>query len=525
MKLKYLFVVLLVALFSCARRGSIGGGIKDENAPIIISAIPTHNATNFNTKEIRIYFDEYIKLNDLQEQLIISPPLKYNPIITPLGLPSKRLTIKISDTLKANTTYVFNFGESIEDNNEGNTLSNFKYVFSTGNYIDSLKIKGVIADAFSKETADYVSVLLYEINENYKDSIIFKEKPAYVANTLDSIAWEITNIKKGKYKIIALKENTKNYVYNPKHDQIAFLDSIITIPTTKNFTLKLFKQTPDFNLVKPLEVAKGHLIFGYQGNAKKLKATLLDNEFETASFFEKEKDTLHFFFKGKDLDSIKIKFENNNFNEEKFIKLRLKKTDSLIIKNTIRQTLFLNDTIKLLSNIPLSKIDDSKISLVDKDTVAIPFKTKIVTPQELKILFERKPENRYNLEILPNAITDFFNQTNDTLNYKFNTKKKTFYGGINLKVTTKSYPIIVQLLSDKSEIISEIYAKNEQDFIFDNLVPLKYTFRVIIDENKNKKWDSGNFINNKQPEKVYYYNKIIEVKENFFFGNEVFNID
>lgn len=523
LKLKYSYLIILLVIFSCARRGNPTGGPKDEGSPIIINAIPSHKTINFNANEIKIYFDEYIKLKDLQKQLVISPPLKYTPVITPLGVPSKRLTIKILDTLKANTTYVFNFGNSIEDNNEGNILSNFKYIFSTGNYVDSLNIKGIIKDSFFKKTDDYVSVMLYEMDENYTDSTIYKEKPTYITNTLDSIGWEITNIKKGNYKIIALKESQNNYIYNSKQDKIAFIDSVITLPTKKEFVLNLFKKTPEFKLAKPIEVSKGYILFGYEGNGADLKVETND-QIKYTSFFDKKTDSLHFFYKGSDLDSIKIKLTNNDFTEEKTVKLRLKKRDSLNINSNLKGTLYLRDTIQFLSNIPLKSIDDSKISLVDKDTVTVPFTTKIVKSQQLKIVFNRKAENRYSLKLLPNAITDFFKQTNDTLNYNFSTKKENYYGSLNIKVTTKLYPIIVQLLTEKNGVIQEFFAQNEKEFKFENLVPSKYTIRVIADTNKNKKWDTGDYSKKIQPEKVYYFDKIITIKENHFI-NENFIID
>jgi len=196
--LKYVivFTLVLLIMLSCARRGAPSGGPKDEDAPITIKTIPEFKTVNFNENEITIYFDEYIKLNELNKNLIISPPLKYPADITPLGIPSKRLTIKIKDTLLKNTTYTFNFGESIVHNNEGNILKGFQYIFSTCNYIDSLSVKGSLSNAFSKEVDKYVSILLYEANESFNDSTIYKEKPLYVTNTLDSIGWEINNLKK-----------------------------------------------------------------------------------------------------------------------------------------------------------------------------------------------------------------------------------------------------------------------------------------------------------------------------------------
>lgn len=523
----YLITLIFILVLGCARRGNPTGGPKDEDAPILINTIPALHTVNFKENEIRIYFDEYIKLNDIQKQLVISPPLKYDPIITPLGLPSKRVSIKIKDTLKTNTTYVFNFGQSIEDHNEGNTLSNFKYVFSTGNHIDSLSLKGTIKDAFNKKADDFVSVMLYEYNDNFNDSTIFKEKPYYIANTLDSLSWQLTNLKAGKYKLIALKENANaNFVFNPDQDKIGFLDSIISIPNDNEIKINLFKEEPKFKLAKPSEVAKGHLIFGYYGNANKLTVAPINkiNGFKSVSFFDKQKDSLYYFFKGIDKDSIDFKFSNNDFEEIKTVKLRLKEIDSLKVSKLFGSVLHKRDTLKIAANNPIEKIDKTKISLFDKDTLAVDFNTLKTAENELSISFVRKSFDAYKLTLLPNSIVDFFGQKNDTLKYNFRTKKDEFYGSLTMKIKTDQYPLIVQLLTNNNEIVSSKYSNKEKDFVFNDLVPGSYIIRVITDENGNKKWDSGNYLLKKQPESVLYFNKEIEIKENWFL-NETFIIE
>lgn len=148
-RFRYLFLILAVIMVGCAKRGSITGGLKDTIPPTLRFSSPENFSTNFNAKEIRITFDEYIKIKDVTKQLIISPPMKYAPVITPTSA-SKYINIRLKDTLQPNTTYSFNFGSSIQDNNEGNPYQQFKYVFSTGTYIDSLTLKGVVKDAYKK---------------------------------------------------------------------------------------------------------------------------------------------------------------------------------------------------------------------------------------------------------------------------------------------------------------------------------------------------------------------------------------
>ena len=172
----FILAIFIGLIFvNCANRGRPEGGPKDETPPKVIKSIPENYSINFKADEIEIHFDEYIKIKDLQKQLIISPPMNTQPNITPLGNASKYITIKIFDTLQPNTTYAFNFGNSITDNNEGNPYPFYRYVFSTGDYIDSLTVKGNIVDALLKQPETFVNVALYEVDSTYTDSIIYKE--------------------------------------------------------------------------------------------------------------------------------------------------------------------------------------------------------------------------------------------------------------------------------------------------------------------------------------------------------------
>ena len=181
----FIFILFIALIFAnCANRGTPQGGEKDVTPPTIEKSEPENFNINFDQKEIRIYFDEYIKIKDVQKQLIISPPMKTQPEITPLGNASKYISIKIFDTLQPNTTYAFNFGNSISDNNEENPFPFYRYVFSTGNYIDSLSVNGQIFDALNRKPDTFVSVGLYEVDSTFNDSIVYKENPKYITNTL-----------------------------------------------------------------------------------------------------------------------------------------------------------------------------------------------------------------------------------------------------------------------------------------------------------------------------------------------------
>jgi hypothetical protein len=529
MKLKYysffLIILLSLSFSNCAKRGRPTGGKKDSIPPLLVYANPANKSINFKAKKIKISFDEYIKLKDVNKQLVISPPLKNPPIITPVGTASKFITLKILDTLKDNTTYTFNFGNSVMDNNEGNKLERFKYIVSTGSYIDSLKVSGRVYDAFNQKTAEDITVELYEINESYNDSIIYKEKPTYVTSTIDTTTnFEIENIKAGKYLLIALQQVSKNYIYHPKQDKIGFYRGEITVPSDTTYEIPLFKEILPFNMIKPKEISQGHLIFGYEGNPKNLKLELLNSKpksFKKVEYFEENKDTLNYWFNNMDTDSLTFKVSNEKYIDTFTVKLRTTKKDSLLVSNITKSVLNLRDTFAIKSNIPIIFIDTTKIKLLS-DSLFIKY-TPILNKRKTKLYlnFKKQFNKKYSVKLLPNAIQDIFENTNDTLAYKFSTKNIDSYGTINLSVSNVNSPIIIQLLSDKYELIDTRYLSKSKILNFSLLPPKSYKIRAIFDENNNGVWDTGNFLKRKLPEKIEYFSKELKLSSNWDL-NEIF---
>jgi uncharacterized protein (DUF2141 family) len=515
-----LLIALGILLGNCAKRGRPTGGPLDSIAPILVSANPDHKSTHFKAKKIKIYFDEYIKLKDVGNQLVISPPQKYDPIITPLGTASKLITIEILDTLDANTTYAFNFGNSVVDNNEENELGNFKYVFSTGSYIDSLTLKGEITDPAVKTPTQGINVMLYEYNTEYTDSIIYKEKPRYIANTLDTTLFEITNLKAGKYLLIALDDSNGNKIYDPKVDKIGFVNDTIILPTTKLFNFPLFKEVPNFKAIKPKEVTKGHLIFGYYGDPKGVKIDLLtpkNDDFISEINIEKDADTINYWYTGLEADSLNFRVSKDDFIEEFTLKPRTSKVDSLTITKSTTSVLHLTDTFSIATNIPIINSNKSFISIQDQDSIDVDFEV-IVSKSKTKMYlnFEKKYNTKYNFTLLPNTLTDVFGAVNDSLAFQLTTKSPEDYGILNITIVSeKKSGFIVELINSKGDVIRTKKIDTPQTVNFNFLVPGKYLVRAIVDKNRNGKWDTGDFLTKRQPEEIVYFEKEIEIIANW----------
>jgi uncharacterized protein (DUF2141 family) len=519
-------VTIIIFLTSnCARKGRPSGGLKDSIAPLMITAKPPYKSINFNSKKIELSFDEYVTLKNINQQLVISPPLKYLPIITPQSSPSKKITIKLTDTLKPNTTYTLNFGNSIQDNNEGNKLERFKYLFSTGSYIDSLKIRGTILDAYNKEFNKNINVLLYKVDSTFNDSIVYKQKPNYVTSTLDTTLFNITNIQKGRYLLVALKDNANNYLFNPNEDKIGFYSRHIELPKDSiiDEPIYLFKEIKNNKFYFPKQISKGKIQFGFDGKRDSIRIDLLSqvpSTFKSTTLFEPKRDTLNFWHSPIENDSLVFKLSNQKVVDTVVVFLRSKIVDSLKVNSNVTSVLDLKDTITFTSNNPITNIDKTKITLLDKDTINVEF--SYLTEKKsnkIKLLFDKQYNQNYKLTIFPKAFSDILNTANDTLKYSFTTKEPEDYGSIELSVTKRnSSPVIIELLTESNkEVIRRKTITQTTTVNFDLLPAGRYIVRGIIDTNKNGKWDTGSYLKKNEPEKVIYLPISFNVRANWHF--------
>ncbi|RMB58026.1 hypothetical protein EAX61_10430 [Dokdonia sinensis] len=502
-------------MITCAKQGRISGGPMDSIPPVFVKAVPPNYTTNFDGEEIRIYFDEYIKLKDYQRQLIVSPPLE-NTLISPQGSASKYISIEIKDTLQPNTTYVFNFGQSVVDNNEENPYSYFKYIMSTGDYIDSLTVRGEIKDALLRAPDNFVTVMLYEADSTYNDSIVYKDRPRYVTNTLDSLTtFEISNLKEGSYKLVAMKDEDANFTYQSKKDKIGFLEGFIDVPKDTSYVLTLFKEEATLKTSRPRHAAKQRLSFGFQGNADSLRVNVLSSvpaDFESL-ITERKNDTLNYWYKPNvETDSLWLEIRGENYVDTTIAKLRDLKPDSLFFTPESRGTLTLKNPFKVTSSVPVTSINDSLIS-VTGDSIPVPFTTDInLRKSSFDIRFDTKEVTTYEITVLPDAITPYLGARNDTLRYKVRTKEFSDYGDIELTlVNAKRYPYIIQLIDGKGEVSKQVIANEGNVFKFETLSPGNYFIRLIEDANKNGIYDPGSYLEQRQAERVIYYPKEIEV--------------
>ena len=519
---------LSLLVTSCAIRQMPGGGPKDTQPPVIVKSYPENYSVNFSSREIRIDFDEYVELKDLNKQLIVSPIMKNEPEAEVKG---KSLLIKLPDSLKPNTTYTLNFGNAIVDVHESNVLDNYQYVFATGPQLDSLEVRGSVKSSENLKTEKGIVVMLYS---NTNDSMVYSTLPDYFSKTDSAGNFIIRNLKAGTYKLFALKDANSNYYFDSKNEQIAFSNELIQVPDTTLHNLKIFNE-PDTapHVLKAQYASQGKIVIvltapaqgvelkNIDGNS--LNGTLLteiNRSNDTLFVYNKDSlvDSLHavVFYNKMPIDTIHVNFRALKGNKGREAALL---PAFPVFTNLNGNILEIPDTLILTFSAPVEKINKELIKLVADSTTDVPFSLTIANSNKRSyfIAFNKSENKNYRLLMLPSAVRDIFNQHNDSAIFDFRVREEKEYStvAVNYSVTEKKYNHIMQILTENDVAVRQMSVQKNGSIRFEYLLPGKYKIRVIDDSNNNGKWDGGNYRKKIQPENVFYYPEIVNARANW----------
>jgi uncharacterized protein (DUF2141 family) len=534
-----LIVFSIIALYSsCAQILVPNGGDKDMMPPKVVKYMPDSAAINFRSKEINIVFNEYVQLKDVSNQLIISPLMDEMPEIKLVK--NKILNITFTKPLKENTTYTLNFGNSIADYNEGNVLEGFRYIFSTGSFIDSLSVSGKVDQAFDHKTDKGILVMLYE---DQSDSAPYKLLPSYFTKTKADGSFSITNMHPGKYKIFALKDLNKNYKYDAESEDIAFADELVEAGSKKQIELHLFKEVPKkLKVVTVRAEGYGHVLIVFnKPPPQNLKVTALNvSRFPTEILdLSKYGDTLHYWYAGVEIDSLKLQLsEADKIFDTLEVKLITKETMAKtskgaklkfrITSNVVPGQKFdLGKRISLKFSEPAlgDRIADTSKLLFFIDSARQSCCYHMWGSGPTSSFFDHHNKNdredtlagkKIRIVILPGAYTSIFGSTNDTVNIRTTFQELKFYGTLQLKLTLpEKGNYYLQFIDSKETVIAERPISENKTIDYTLIPPGAYKFKLIYDENNNGKWDAGDYLHKKQPEKVIYYDQPITIRSNW----------
>lgn len=492
-----LIASICFALYSCAVQKAPLGGKKDIEPPKIDSLKSTLNfQTNFSEEKIILKFDEFVQLKNAFEQVVYSPPLKIKPEIVQRG---KKITLNFSqeDTLRANTTYTINFGDAIQDLNESNILNNFRFVFSTGDVIDSLEISGNVIDDDLKKPAEEVLVLLYDILE---DSIIYKEQPYYFAKTDKNGQFRIQNLRSDTFKVIVLKDGNLNLKYDDG-EPMGFLDTFVVIKDSiPALDLHIFNPIPKLQLVD-----------------SEIKPYRIKFEFNRSPFdvtIKNSSDSV-WWKKQESLDSIILWHDNTTVASDSFFlfaddilldtvvyKIKGEKSEKLPLqpyrKNISRRNLLpASQMAEFEFRIPISTIDTSLFSFQDSlQIVNYSVKVDSAIISKLVVQYEYNYGDTLSLTLLPGALTFINSAINDTIQQTIIPDNPEKLGTIKLQIDSLDSELqYVMLLLDGENVIKKEIIENAEtkSFIYKNMDPKTFSVKLILDINRNGKWDPGNY--------------------------------
>ncbi|WP_027378877.1 Ig-like domain-containing protein [Chryseobacterium daeguense] len=528
MKRLLLLFVIGFLLQSCARVGSPVGGAKDTLAPKFLSSNIDSARINVprDIKELRIDFDEYVTLKDVNKNLSISPPIKNITRIIPSNIANKFILIQWSDTLKANTTYNFNFGNAIADNNEANVLRYFNFAFSTGEKLDDLYISGEVKDALSikKPGENKFVVGLYQV----KDTIDYKQKPYYITKVDDDAYYELNYLAPGKYKIIAFEDENGNSIYDPGKEKVGFQkESVDVEKSVSGLNLKLF---PSKKPVKYLEMkeAPGGVIMTFEGKPDEVKVQPLNEKIKDFKVTHTPKsDTVRIWFDPVKSDVGQTATENLKFGYNAGVKKDTLYNASLFYKYNTKSTMDINSDngggmlapkadFKMSSNYYLDKINTDKWTLrTEGDSInSVPFTAKIseTNPYQILVKSDFISGKKYQLTVPKETVSSFYARNSQSKRFDFEIDKVENFGSLTFKLQnapTSSYWI--QLVDSSDKVLFQQYTKGDE-VKFNLLKPGEYIVRILVDNNENKYWDEADFLNGVFAEDSYTYYKMVVVR-------------
>ncbi|PWS27901.1 hypothetical protein DHW03_10035 [Pedobacter yonginense] len=521
--LKNLIVVTaLLLFFGCASIQTPQGGPKDTKPPKVLSMLPKNLTRNFNAKKITIEFDEYFNINDDFKEFSISPEQEKPPI---LKKRQKRLEITLQDTLEKNTTYTLNFGKAIADVNESNVVKNLSYVFSTGPEIDSLSLSGNVSSAVTGEPEKDVVVFIFPIE---RDTLFGKRKPSIYTLTDSAGTYRLNNLRKGSYKLYALKETGSDKIYQQSSDEIGFLkDPIVIDKNLDNINLKVFKElAPEFRVVDRKLNNDGSISLSFNQKLKNPKLTVADPPAADVGkrvYFNKTNDTAKVWVNDLSFDSLKLAIQDQGKVLQTVNFTRSKKDtytrDLTIADNLSSNKLNPYQSLTLTFPFPITAADAAKVTLLEDSVQRTNFELVKDSIDFLKyyVKYPWKQKRTYDVKFGAGTFTAIFNAKNKEVNKTFKLETSDSYGTLTLKVvvpdTSKSY--VVEFINEKKLPIKSSVVRKNTPIVFANYPAGKYFIRVIYDENKNGFWDTGNVKMGTQPEKIWYATKEMSLRANW----------
>ncbi|MCH7407917.1 Ig-like domain-containing protein [Belliella sp. DSM 111904] len=518
--IKYILaIIIIICIKSCAKVSTPMGGEKDEDPPILISMKPSNESINIKPTTIELEFNEYIKLENANKQIIVTPRINKDEMVATAI--KNKVNIKLNQELEDSTTYVFNFQKSIQDITEGNPAENLKLVFSTGNEIDSLKFTGRVSYVFPQKDKFIKDVLigLYEKNDT---TDVLLAPPYYIAAADTAGRFEITNIKAGEYRAYAWHDSNNTLKAEDKSEAYAFFGDTITINDDINDVQFLLSKADlsDLRINRASTTGENYDVV----LSKDPVSIQVDHkDFGNELFYRKNEKNLRFYHTSLRNDSIQIALnlrDSVGFKVDTLIYLKFEESDRR--KEALETTT--NTGTSFLKKIQAEFSFNKPIKEIKYDSLFVKYDSASIIPIEPKWVYlpDSSLFTKIKIDIpIPDSISNstfqifaadstffdienMFNEKKIEANYK-KLNPETLVTELLVTIDSEKRPLILELLDKSGKIYKTVYLTETNKHSFLNLEPATYQLRVIVDENKNRKWDPSNMRENRQAEQVWYY--------------------
>lgn len=510
------FILLAIAMQYCANPIAPTGGPRDETPPQLDTSQSTANyQTKFEKQTIELTFDEWVTLNDVFEQVVVSPPLDNRPEVK---IKKKSILFEFAEeeVLRDSATYTINFGEAIKDLTEGNPADNLRFVFSTGDFIDSLSIQGTIVDA---KTGEPVEDVLFNMYDELQDTVVRTQRPFYFAKTDEQGRFRVENVKSDTFKLFALKDANLNYLFDQSSEAIGFLDTFIILPRDLNqsIELQLFTEEPALRLSGAVTNQFGTVRLGFSTEAPAIQ--LSSNVPDLELIEEYKSDSLLVWYPEEVGNSWELYAAYDTILLDTILVDSLAKAPFLSSNSlkwtsarsgTRPQSIVPGQSLVYELNHPVAAFDKDLFALYQDTTRQRIFPTVTIDTNSIRSVSINYPWREgveYELEVLPGAVTDIFGLSlSDTLQQRLVGASSKDFATLNLSVTginaDSSY--VIDLLSGRT-LVERLTVSGQTEYskVLQNLSPGQYQVEITIDLNKNGRWDTGNYDLKRQPEPFF----------------------
>ena len=533
-KVKYLFLclgMLLTAFLAqrCANAVAPTGGPKDNTPPKVVQAVPENHSVNFGGKKIEITFDEYITLENANQNVLISPPLSEKPDIK---LKNKTVVVKFKEDLVPNTTYTINFGSAIKDLHEGNLFKDYVYSFSTGDHVDTLFIKGKVLNAEDKKPVDGVYVSLYAADHDNVDSLPMTTIPNYLTKTDKDGNFSLNGLADKQYLVFALKDMNANLYFDQPNEEVAFFDSLVHPNDSISPTLYMFTEVDSTQMLMEKKlVEEGLLRFVFRHPAKDavvMTPEILPDTFNLVTLQSAQCDTVLWYFTPNVKDSlwVQVKYDTLINDSSRYSlkfkekKTRNKKPEVLKVSNNLvgKGGLIPGEDLVLKFSEPVVRYAMRDSAVFKRDTVVrynqLSFEKADEYGLRYRLTTPFSADSSYSFEIPDSVFFGIRGRTNDVIKVDFHVLKDDEFGNIYITVIPPSgmKQVVVQLTDESGKVLRQEIISKKQEVMFDYLMPAKYKLRAILDADGNGKWSTGNYHHRMLPETVRDYKDPLEIQ-------------